>query len=435
MEVMPPTFTVQEHYNTNKMHLWINDLIRAAKKKSVIHVELRQETTIDQFVLCSHSGVMRAAPNLCGEFPLIVSYSNFEELDQCIEIFKSNPNWDNNIKFRILFGLPVVSIADNNHDIIKHIISKMLQSEHKDVYQIGFVQGWDMYNDSDSFCSKYRNTLSELKNEDCYFYVCNTAVLTEFERQLPGCMSIYYSIYPTRLKNLPVSVSHPTFFNEDSRYNNRARSRKVMCLNNANKQHRYDIVKMLNSYDPCDQYTTLRHNGKYLKHEQLLGELEGGITGHYFLNSHQDCPPLKYITDAYAYIATETYHDSQSVSGLLHQITDDTTLKADRFTEWWTEKTFKAIYYELPFMVVGVKDTLKGLKKLGFETFPELFDESYDSIDMWSSKKHIYEKNIDNLMSMTHSELHNLYYSDSIQKKLKHNKELYLQLIENDPFN
>ena len=45
-----------------------------------------------------------------------------------------------------------------------------------------------------------------------------------------------------------------------------------------------------------------------------------------------------------------------------------------------TEKTFKPIQYQPPFMVYGHSGTLKFLHNLGFETFENLFDESYDSV-------------------------------------------------------
>lgn len=46
-----------------------------------------------------------------------------------------------------------------------------------------------------------------------------------------------------------------------------------------------------------------------------------------------------------------------------------------------TEKTFKPIQYQHPFMVYGQQNTLKFLHNLGFETFENLFDESYDTIN------------------------------------------------------
>lgn len=45
-----------------------------------------------------------------------------------------------------------------------------------------------------------------------------------------------------------------------------------------------------------------------------------------------------------------------------------------------TEKTFKPIAFRHPFLVWGEMGILQLLKKLGFETFDNLFDESYDTI-------------------------------------------------------
>lgn len=56
---------------------------------------------------------------------------------------------------------------------------------------------------------------------------------------------------------------------------------------------------------------------------------------------------------------------------------------ADRFvdhTEFFTEKTFKAIAMQHPFLIFGNQHNLKYLRDLGFETFGDVFDESYDSV-------------------------------------------------------
>ena len=45
-----------------------------------------------------------------------------------------------------------------------------------------------------------------------------------------------------------------------------------------------------------------------------------------------------------------------------------------------TEKTMKPLAYRHPFMIYGQTNTLQHLHSLGFETFENLFDESYDQI-------------------------------------------------------
>ena len=44
-----------------------------------------------------------------------------------------------------------------------------------------------------------------------------------------------------------------------------------------------------------------------------------------------------------------------------------------------TEKTFKAIALEMPFVLVAPAHSLAYLKEYGFQTFDSVFDESYDS--------------------------------------------------------
>ena len=45
-----------------------------------------------------------------------------------------------------------------------------------------------------------------------------------------------------------------------------------------------------------------------------------------------------------------------------------------------TEKTFRAIYMGVPFMICGNPGSLELLRMLGYKTFPSVFDEHYDKI-------------------------------------------------------
>lgn len=61
-----------------------------------------------------------------------------------------------------------------------------------------------------------------------------------------------------------------------------------------------------------------------------------------------------------------------------------------------TEKTWKPIAYMHPYMVVGPTGTLKHLRSWGFETYGNLFDESYDDIDFNNGKLDVIINNIKN---------------------------------------
>ena len=45
-----------------------------------------------------------------------------------------------------------------------------------------------------------------------------------------------------------------------------------------------------------------------------------------------------------------------------------------------TEKSFKPIAFQHPFIIYGDKNTLKLLREWGFETYDNLWDESYDQL-------------------------------------------------------
>ena len=72
--------------------------------------------------------------------------------------------------------------------------------------------------------------------------------------------------------------------------------------------------------------------------------------------------------------------------------------------------------------MLGSPGFLKVLKSFGFQTFFDIFDESYDDIQ---NDKMRYSKVCENIKRIsgkyTLTELHNWYYSKEIQQRLKHN--------------
>lgn len=87
-----------------------------------------------------------------------------------------------------------------------------------------------------------------------------------------------------------------------------------------------------------------------------------------------------------------------------------------------TEKTFKPIMYGHPFMIFGAPSTLRYLRELGFKTFPELFDESYDDeLDLKKRAKKIIDQ-IDNFKWQLGDHL------QDILKKVIYNKDRFNDL-------
>jgi len=86
-------------------------------------------------------------------------------------------------------------------------------------------------------------------------------------------------------------------------------------------------------------------------------------------------------------------------------------------TDFITEKTFKPIAFQHPFMVCGQAGTLANLQDLGFETYNNLFDESYDIILPLDLK---IDKLISNIVSYK-----NEPYSKLTLEKIAHNHALF----------
>jgi hypothetical protein len=70
-----------------------------------------------------------------------------------------------------------------------------------------------------------------------------------------------------------------------------------------------------------------------------------------------------------------------------------------------TEKIFKPLAFYHPFMVISTPNVLTHLEELGFETFENLFDQSYDTLTDIDSKLEIIRNNIDNFKYTEYNKL------------------------------
>lgn len=91
-------------------------------------------------------------------------------------------------------------------------------------------------------------------------------------------------------------------------------------------------------------------------------------------------------------------------------ITSETSFVGDSKHPFFSEKTFHPIVNLQPFIFVGNPFSLKQLQDFGFKTFHPYIDETYDQIEEPKERFKLIEKEIEKLASMTHQELHDLYY-------------------------
>ena len=74
-----------------------------------------------------------------------------------------------------------------------------------------------------------------------------------------------------------------------------------------------------------------------------------------------------------------------------------------------TEKTFKAIALEMPFVLVATAGSLEYLREYGFKTFGNLWDESYDQETNTGARIEAVAKLLLELDNLSHREKNDLY--------------------------
>jgi hypothetical protein len=83
-----------------------------------------------------------------------------------------------------------------------------------------------------------------------------------------------------------------------------------------------------------------------------------------------------------------------------------------------TEKTLKPIYHGHPFLIFGNNGTLEYLKSKKFETFPELFDESYDNANT-ACKIQVILNNLKSFKEQTQAN------TNIVNEKISHNQNTF----------
>ena len=158
--------------------------------------------------------------------------------------------------------------------------------------------------------------------------------------------------------------------------------KKFICYNGRNRKWRrqlYDSIKKKRVYTSQKTWSEglllQEFNYKFLHDDDYnaLGNpnfqvgLCGEKNGHEYWNEFDD---VSY--DHEFWLVTETCFHSPAY---------------DYGHVFLTEKTFKPILLKMGFLIAGMTGSLKKLRNLGFKTFSDYWDESYDDMEDWSKRK------------------------------------------------
>lgn len=94
-------------------------------------------------------------------------------------------------------------------------------------------------------------------------------------------------------------------------------------------------------------------------------------------------------------------------------------------TRFITEKTYKAIHNCHPFIIIGCKGSLKLLRQRGFQTFSEMFDESYDEESNHELRIIKVINEVEKFSNLNFLEKKKIF--QKVTDKIIHNREHYLR--------
>ena len=221
----------------------------------------------------------------------------------------------------------------------------------------------------------------------------------------------------------------------------RIREKKFTCLNGAFREHRLKIVsELFRSGLENDGYISYIVNTGYNNEHSKESEID---------NIDKDL--LKYYMDKIfpkIPIATELEKDMELIepyisTSYVHEMYTNSYFSIINETSYnWnstsiidnniylTEKTYRPIFGMQPFIMVSNPGVLKHLRALGFETFPEFFDESYDEIkNPWGRIDTILTQ-IKEICNLSNEEIHDRY--QRILWKLEANRNRLIEIHDGE---
>jgi len=97
---------------------------------------------------------------------------------------------------------------------------------------------------------------------------------------------------------------------------------------------------------------------------------------------------------------------------------------------FFTEKTWKPILGEHPFITLSGLNHYQDLRKLGFETFDNVFGSDWQSIEPWEARMKGIVSAVTNLLK---SDLHDIMFDPETRRQCRHNQRRFWDLWEEYP--
>ena len=203
------------------------------------------------------------------------------------------------------------------------------------------------------------------------------------------------------------SIAH--FENTPTQSKKSFKSKHFICMNGAAKPHRFHMVETLysNDWHHKGHITYLNRYGENTKH--MANENFQGQT----LKLDFDAKTID--EDDNQLILPPEYREA-CFDIVTESIVCDTSLHI-------TEKVWKPILHEKPFIILGPKFAHNHLlDHFGIKPYPDLFNYEFDCLGYPEKLHSIKEENLDRLLNMNINELNDIVNSDSMKEQMAYNK-------------
>ena len=158
---------------------------------------------------------------------------------------------------------------------------------------------------------------------------------------------------------------------------------KFVCLQGEPRIHRIDMYNLLRE--------------KFTKQEAIVTLNPGYRIKHDIPFNSEFSPYDKNVNSStFIWHLINPYHFTKVPVAVV----SETFVDSNQFNI--TEKTFKNLIYPQPFVLWGVPNTIKHLRKLGFDVYDRYVDHSYDSIEDYTERKNAVIDSLEKLLHTTH---------------------------------
>jgi|APSaa5957512535_1039671.scaffolds.fasta_scaffold07260_6 hypothetical protein len=357
--------------------------------------------------------------DVCGDFSTTYPYSDPPRLLSYLS--------DEHIDFKIhnSSNCPVdsfyfinVNFFDHSVDWFSRMSSSTLKNAQENKFKILFY-----YCEGDS-PERIRNTLYEYANKHSIstlqiHFISHTTIAKQVRN--------FYYINDDEI----LFKNAQNYSNSQSTWHNNPRSKKFTCLIRSHKNWRYIVGAKFNElgvYDSCyGSYNQINMSDGFDHTDDFInGEnnpLDGLVNENEIDNFNRLVPFSPDTLSDDEHNDYETFVD-YFYSDAYWNIVCETHLNLDDTNGTFiTEKTWKPIRHNQPFIIVGTIGSLDHLHSLGYKTFDGIIDESYDYTKDDASRFNKICNVISDLNSKTLKELN--YINDATMDIVAHNSELF----------